>query len=63
MDFEVDWKKYFTTKLFNKKKVQYSYKNKIPNYTDDFDWNTKCIWYGRRKINYKIKLNDIQYDT
>lgn len=57
--FDVDWKLYFSTQLLEHKKVEYKYKNKILKYADNFDWNTKCIWHGRRKTAYKANLEEI----
>lgn len=59
--FNIDWKKYFIDKILIQLPVKYQYVNKIQKYTDNFDWNTKCIWYGRRKVNYKIKIEEIEY--
>lgn len=62
-EFQYDWKHYFTEGHFNENNelILYTYKNKIPKFIDNFDWNTKCIWFGRRKVNYKAKLEEISY--
>ncbi len=61
-NFNIDWKTYFKNKIIKEAPVRYLHKNKIPTYTDNFDWNTQCIWYGRRKINYKATIDELQYD-
>jgi radical SAM superfamily enzyme YgiQ (UPF0313 family) len=57
--FETDWIKYLTLGTLDRTTVECSYLNKITEFTDDFDWNTKAVWYGRRKMNYRARLEDI----
>ena len=55
--FEYNWKEFFanTSELIQIKK-SYSYKNQVIE-EDDFEWNKKAIWYGRRGKICKFDSN------
>ena len=58
--FDFDWKRYFTTGRLEQRAVTFAWDNKITQFTDSDDWNKQAIWYGRRKITYKVRLEDIR---
>jgi hypothetical protein len=55
--FEYNWKEFFAniSELIQIKK-SYSYKNQVIE-VDDFEWNKKAIWYGRRGKICKFDSN------
>jgi len=55
-----DWLSYFNNEKLENSNITYSWKNKIMKWKNNLDWNTQAIWYGRRKVNYKANLNDLQ---
>jgi hypothetical protein len=59
LDLDQNWISYFATGAISKSPTRYSYQNKMTKFTDDFDWNTQAIWYGRRKMHYRARLEDI----
>ena len=57
--FFFDWKNYFVNekKLKQDKKV-YTYSNMVVE-RNDFDWNKKTIWYGRRSQKFKFNPKNL----
>jgi hypothetical protein len=57
--FFFDWKNYFVNekKLKQDKKV-YTYSNMVVE-RNDFDWNKKAIWYGRRSQKFKFNPKNL----
>ena len=57
--FEYDWKEFFaSSSQLRKIEKNYNYKNQIVE-KDDFDWNKKAIWYGRRGKTCKFDSNKL----
>jgi hypothetical protein len=61
--FDYDWVKYWKSgqDRLDKNEVDYRFRNKMTTFENDFKWNTMAIWFGRRKLNYKAKLEEIDY--
>ena len=58
-NFDYDWKGFFANSSELKRmKKYYSYKNQIIE-KDDFKWNKKAIWYGRRGKICKFESNNL----
>lgn len=57
--FEYDWKEFFaSSSQLRKIEKNYNYKNQIVE-KDDFEWNKKAIWYGRRGKTCKFDSNKL----
>ena len=57
--FEYDWKEFFASSSeLRKIGKNYNYKNQIVE-KDDFEWNKKAIWYGRRGKTCKFDSNKL----
>ena len=57
--FEYDWKEFFaSSSQLRKIEKNYNYKNQIVD-KDDFEWNKKAIWYGRRGKTCKFDSNKL----
>ena len=61
--FDYDWKRYFTDGRLEQRAITFAWDNKITQYVDSDDWNKQAIWYGRRKITYKARLEDLREQT
>lgn len=55
-----DWVGYFGGNKLASRPVRYEWTNKIPDAADDYDWNARAVWYGRRKVAYRARLEDIR---
>ena len=57
--FEYDWKEFFaSSSQLRKIEKNYNYKNQIVE-KDDFEWNKRAIWYGRRGKTCKFDSNKL----
>ena len=57
--FDYDWKELFaSSSQLRKIEKNYNYKNQIVE-KDDFEWNKKAIWYGRRGKTCKFDSNKL----
>ena len=57
--FEYDWKEFFASSSeLRKIEKNYNYKNQLVE-KDDFEWNKKAIWYGRRGKTCKFDSNKL----
>jgi len=58
-NFDYDWKEFFdNSSELKQTKKSYNYKNQVIE-KDDFEWNKRAIWYGRRGKICKFDSNNL----
>ncbi len=58
-NFDYDWKEFFgNSSELKQTKKSYNYKNQVIE-KDDFEWNKRAIWYGRRGRICKFDSNNL----